>query len=101
MVGRKRRSLNGQPPGGSAAVSFPPACRTGAMALARACADLRASAVTALFLNSFGEIGGDDGARALAAALEQNRSLVTLFLGVRLLQWQRSERGTDAPGAAQ
>ena len=72
------------------------------MALAKACADLRADAVTDLFLrNTSGEIGGDDGARALAAALEQNRSLVTLFLSVRLLRWQRSERGTDASGAGE
>ena len=45
---------------------------------------------------------GDDGARALAAALEQNGSLTALWLFVRLQQqWRRGGRGTDASGAVQ
>jgi hypothetical protein len=47
------------------------------MALATACADLRANAVRGLVLHR--EHIGDDGARALAAALEQNGSLTTLL----------------------
>ena len=69
------------------------------MALAKACADLRAGGVRELNLNSKGIDA--DGARALAAALEQNGSLTTLHLYVRLqLRW-RSERGTDASGVEQ
>ena len=53
-----------------------------AMALARACADLRANAVPELDLCNK-DIGEED-ARALAAALEHNGSLTTLYLDVRL-----------------
>jgi hypothetical protein len=68
------------------------------MALAKACADLRAGAVRELNLGNIGI--GDDGARALVAALEQNGSLTTLYLAVRPQQ-QRSGRETDASGAGQ
>ena len=51
------------------------------MALAKACADLGANAVPELDL--YKKNIGDDGARALATALEHNGSLTTLDLQVR------------------
>ena len=47
------------------------------MALAKACADHRTGAVRLLHLESKGI--GDEGTRALAAALEQNGSLTRLL----------------------
>ena len=63
-----------------------------AMALAKACADLRGGEV--LDLDLHGTTLSDDGARQLAAALALNRSLMELNLSVCLLQrWDG--RGTD------
>lgn len=52
------------------------------MALAKACAELRTGTARNLYLRS--KRFGDDGARALAVELEQNRSLTNLNLDVRL-----------------
>ena len=60
------------------------------MALAKACADLRANAVRKFHL--YREHIDNDSARALAEALQENRSLGTLMLMVWLLQcWRRAQ----------
>ena len=66
------------------------------MALAKACADLRANAVQELKL--FRTNIGDGGALALAEALKENDSLTTLLLQVRLQFRAAAEggRGTDS-----